>query len=297
MKGPAVHESLSCAAPPQCRAMTTAQRHQSENFPVASRLCPPRWRAPILAIYRFARTADDIADEGDASQSERQAQLAAMRQQLVALPETIDPSHTWSPALAQAMNEHSLPKPLLLALLEAFEQDTHQTHYADRNELLRYCERSANPVGRLLLHLRGLDDPDSLRQSDAICTALQLINHWQDLSADVRKPRLYLPLSDLARHGVAPEAVLRGEASPALASCIHELNDWALGLMDSGRPLASRMGGRMGFELRLVIEGGTRVAEKIRGMRHNTLLERPRLRPWDAPLLLARALFFREGPR
>lgn len=287
---------ISAEAPRQCRAMTSPQRHQKENFPVASRLCPPRWRAPILAIYRFARTADDIADEGDASPMERQAQLVAMRQQLLALPERVDPNCPWAPALAQALREHKLPKAALLALLDAFEQDTHKTQYADREELLAYCARSANPVGRLLLHLRGLQDAESLRQSDAICTALQLINHWQDLSIDIGKPRLYLPLTDLARHGLSPEAVLRGQHSPALAACLCELNDWAMGLMDIGRPLARRMGGRLGLELRLVIEGGTRIAEKIRAMRHTTLLQRPRLRPWDAPLLLTRALVFREGP-
>jgi hydroxysqualene synthase len=270
------------------------ERHQAENFPVASWLCPPRLRAPILAIYRFARQADDIADEGDAGPDERLTALRQMREQLFALPDRPDPSCPWAAPLAVAIREHGLPLPLLADLLAAFEQDCVKQRYADRAELLAYCKLSANPVGRLLLHLAGVHEPEALVQSDAICTALQLINHWQDLSVDIRKPRLYLPQTDLERHGVDLDALLAGRHSPELAACIAELNDWALALMDSGRPLPRRVGGRMGLELRLVIEGGTRVAERIRAMNHATLLQRPRLRAWDAPLLMARALHFRQ---
>jgi squalene synthase HpnC len=270
-------------------------RHHQENFPVASWLCPPRLRPPILAIYRYARHADDIADEGEASAEQRRAALQQMREQLLALPDRSDPAAAWTPALGQAMQTHALPKAPLLALLEAFEQDTHVQQYADRAALLDYCSKSANPVGRLLLHLADVREPEALAQSDAVCTALQLINHWQDLSVDRLKPRLYLPLTDLARHGLNAETVLAGQHSPALAACVAELNDWAMALMDQGRPLARRLGGRLGWELRLVIEGGSRVAERIRAMDHATLLQRPRLRAWDAPLLLARAVCFREG--
>lgn len=270
------------------------ERHQAENFPVASWLCPPRLRAPILAIYRFARQADDIADEGDASPDERLAALRQMRKQLLALPERPDPAAAWTAALALAIREHGLPLPLLADLLAAFEQDCVKQRYADRDELLAYCRLSANPVGRLLLHLAGVNEPEALAQSDAICSALQLINHWQDLSVDIGKPRLYLPQADLDRHGVDANAVLAGHHSAELAACVAELNDWALALMASGRALPRRVGGRMGLELRLVIEGGTRVAERIRAMNHATLLQRPRLRAWDAPLLLARALHFRQ---
>jgi hydroxysqualene synthase len=273
--------------------MPAHARHRQENFPVASWLCPPELRAPILAIYHFARCADDIADEGSASPAERQAQLLHMRRQLMDLPRQPDPSAPWAPALAQAMQRHALPLDCLVALLDAFEQDTWKTQYADRAELLGYCQRSANPIGRLLLHLVDLHEPEALQQSDAICTALQLINHWQDLSVDVRKPRLYVPLDDLKRHGVRAEDVLQGRDSPQMAACVRDLTQWALALMEQGRPLAKRMPGRMGWELRWVVEGGTRVAEKIAQMQHRTLLQRPRLRAWDAPLLLARALRYR----
>jgi hydroxysqualene synthase len=267
-----------------------SQRHQQENFPVASWLCPPRLRAPILAIYRFARAADDLADEGDAPPALRQAQLAQMRAQLLALPDTV-PATPWGAALAAAVREFQLPLPLLAALLDAFEQDTWMQRYPDRAALLAYCERSANPIGRLLLHLAGLRDPAALAESDAVCSALQLINHWQDLGVDVKKPRLYLPLSDLARHGVDPEAVLAGRHSPQLAACVGELNDWALALMHQGRALPSKLGGRMGLELRAVMAGGRRVAAKISRLDHATLLQRPRLRAWDLPAIAARTLF------
>lgn len=269
------------------------ERHHAENFPVASWLCPPRLRPAVLAIYRFARCADDIADEGEASPEERLAALRRLRAQLLALPDRPDPEAPWAGPLAAAVREHQLPLGLLADLLSAFEQDCVKQRYATRAELLDYCRLSANPVGRLLLHLAGVSEPAALAQSDAVCSALQLINHWQDLSVDVRKPRLYLPQEDLDRHGVSAEAVLAGRHSPALARCVAELNRWALDLMDEGRPLPRRVGGRMGLELRLVIEGGTRVAERIRGMNHATLLQRPRLRAWDAPLLLVRALRFR----
>ncbi|WP_374662908.1 squalene synthase HpnC [Inhella sp.] len=278
----------------QCR-VPSDQRHRQENFPVASWLCPPALRPPILAIYRFARTADDLADEGQANPAARLAALARMREQLQDLPHRVDTAAAWTEALAEAIRAHALPKPLLLDLLSAFEQDCKAYVYLDRADLIDYCRRSANPVGRLLLHLVGVNDADALRQSDAICTALQLINHWQDLGVDIRKPRLYLPASDLARHGVEPAAVIRGEHSAALAACVAELLDWAVSLLNEGRPLPRRVGGRLGLELRLVIEGGHRVAERIRAMQHATLLHRPRLRAWDAPLLLARALRYRDG--
>lgn len=273
----------------------TAQRHHQENFPVASLLCPPAWRPAVLAIYAFARHADDIADEGHATPAQRQAALAGVRAQLNALPAHPDPSAAWASPLAAAMRAHALPPSLLHALLDAFEQDTHVDRYADRDGLLDYCAKSANPVGRLLLHLAGVNDAEALRQSDAICTGLQLVNFWQDVSVDRLKPRLYLPLADLQRHGVSAEDVLSGRGAAGLTACVAELTQWAQSLLDAGRPLPQRVGGRFGFELRLVVEGGTRIAEKIRAMDHATLHQRPRLRAWDAPLLLARALLWKAS--
>jgi squalene synthase HpnC len=164
-----------------------------ENFPVASWLCPPRLRPAIAAIYAFARTADDIADEGDATPDARLADLAAYRADLHAAARGESPSPRWQPVFAplgRVIATFGLPVPLLDDLLSAFEQDVIKTRdgagYADRAELLDYCTRSANPVGRLLLHLYGVREAEALAQSDAICSALQLINFWQDLGVDIR---------------------------------------------------------------------------------------------------------------
>ncbi len=178
-----------------------------ENFPVASVLCPPHLRAPIAAIYHFARTADDIADEGDASADERLAELALYRSGLDDAPEALARwPQVFGPLSAQR-EAHGLPAPLLHALLDAFVQDTEKTRdgtgYRDHAELLDYCSRSADPVGRLLLHLYGVQDAESLEMSDAICSALQLINFWQDLSVDIPRGRYYLPQDACERFGVS----------------------------------------------------------------------------------------------
>ncbi len=265
------------------------QRHRAENFPVASWLCPARLRPPILAIYRFARQADDIADEGDADAAARQAGLAHLRGQLQLMEQGLpcDPQHA---PLAQAIAQWRLPTAQLHALLDAFEQDTHTSHYATRADLLAYCQRSANPVGRLLLHLVGVVGDDAIARSDAICTALQLINFWQDLGVDRLKGRVYLPEEDLSRHGLSTHDVLAGRDSPALRAAVRDVNAWALALMAEGAALPAQVPGRLGWELRAVVAGGRRVAEKIIAMDHATLTHRPRLRAWDSPLLLWRTL-------
>ena len=181
-----------------------AEQHY-ENFPVASWLCPAPLRPAVAALYRFARTADDLADEGDADAGQRQADLQAYRADLDAILSGRADSGRWPgvfDSLAPLQRAHALPPQALHALLDAFEQDVRNPRYADRNELLHYCERSANPIGRLLLHLYRVGDNLSLRQSDAICTSLQLINFWQDLGVDLPRDRVYLPLSDLQRHGL-----------------------------------------------------------------------------------------------
>lgn len=197
--------------------MKTGVAH-SENFPVASWLCPPRLRPVIGAIYWFARTADDLADEGVAPASERLADLAAYRQQLVAASQagpSWQPDARWAGVfapLAQHIRAHALPVALLHDLLSAFEQDVTRTAagqwYRTHDELLAYCTLSANPVGRLLLHLYGVTDPQRLAESDCICSALQLINFWQDLSVDLPRQRHYLPLAELARFGLSPADVM-----------------------------------------------------------------------------------------
>ena len=264
-----------------------------ENFPVASVLCPPALRPPIAAIYWFARTADDIADEGDAAASQRLADLAAFRHDLDAALVHGGPSARWPGVfipLTQAHRQHHLPLPLLHDLISAFEQDVRNPPYPDRAAVLDYCRHSANPVGRLLLHLYGLNDPGDLARSDAICTSLQLINFWQDLGVDLSRGRNYLPAADLASHGLGAGPAWPPDQLPALKATVRTLCDWAGDLMRQGAPLALRVPGRAGWELRLVVQGGLRILDKIRQADHDTLTRRPKVGRADVPLLLWRAL-------
>lgn len=268
-----------------------------ENFPVASRLCPPALRPAVMAIYRFARTADDLADEGDAPPPARLADLQAYRADLVAVVSGKQPSTRWPQVfapLSHALHEHRLPAALLHDLLDAFEQDVTQQRYADRPELLDYCRRSANPVGRLLLHLYAVREDDALRQSDAICSALQLINFWQDLGIDTRRGRLYVPLSDCAQHGVDTSALLAGLDAPAVRSLVRAECAWARELMHSGAALVHRIPGRAGWELRLVVQGGLRILDRIEAIDFATLQTRPTIGARDVLPMLWRALLMRR---
>lgn len=271
-----------------------------ENFPVASVLCPPAIRPAVTAIYHFARTADDIADEGDAAPEARLADLAAYRQDLLAVLQGQVASDRWQRVfvpLAHSISRDRLPADPLLALLDAFQQDVHNPSYADRAQLLDYCCRSANPVGRLLLHLYAVDDALSLRQSDAVCSALQLINFWQDLSVDGPRGRQYVPEADRLAHGVSGDALRGGNDSEAARAMVRSLCDWARSLMQDGAALAVRIPGRAGWELRLVVQGGLRILERIARMDHSALSRRPTLTATDVPVLAWRALWMERGSR
>jgi hydroxysqualene synthase len=270
-----------------------------ENFPVASWLCPPQFRAAIKAIYNFARTADDIADEGDASVEVRLALLATYRDDLFRALQGGEPSKQWPhvfASLRSAHERHDLPLPCLTRLLDAFRQDVLNPSYPSREQLLDYCALSANPVGHLLLHLYGIDDENSLAQSDAICSALQLINFWQDLSVDVPRHRIYVPEADLVAYGL--DRVNLGAAASAVASqrLVADLCCWAEQLMRVGAPLALRIPGRAGWELRFVVQGGLRILSKLRALQYRSILERPKLGPADLPLIAVRAVMMSKTP-
>lgn len=265
-----------------------------ENFPVASWLCPPALRPAVVAVYHFARTADDIADEGDAGTAERRQALEHYRADLAAVVAGQPPSPRWARVFMPLAGEmHRLQPRLLHDLLDAFEQDLAPPRYRDREHLLDYCRRSANPVGRLLLGLYGVADAASLQRSDAVCSALQLINFWQDFSRDGPNGRLYVPESDLRRHGISGDDVLACRDSPAARALIADLCAWARTLMLQGAPLALTLPGRAGWELRLVVQGGLAILDKIATRRHDSLLHRPALSAWDMPRLAGRALTMR----
>jgi hydroxysqualene synthase len=262
-----------------------------ENFPVASWLSPPRLRPAIIAIYRFARTADDIADEGDAP-AEQRLEVLDRYEQALRSGQPGEWPQVFVPLAAQRA-AHSLPLRPFADLLCAFKQDTANLIYSDRAALLDYCARSANPIGRLLLQLAGVNEREALSQSDAICSALQLINFWQDLSVDLPRGRCYVPRCDAERHGLTLPPPTRD--SPASRALVAELVAWSRALMRQGAPLVHRLPGRFGWELRLVVQGGLRVLEKIEAGGFDAMTRRPTVGALDAPLLFWRALRMRRA--
>jgi len=255
-----------------------------ENFPVASLLLPAHLREPVAVIYRFARTADDFADEGDDPPARRLAKLEDFRRQLDS------PSTPLFQDVRRIVREHGLPVPLFRDLLDAFTQDVTKTRYAGYAEVLDYCRRSANPVGRLLLHLFKRASETQLRQSDAICTALQLINFWQDAAIDFAKDRIYLPQDEMARHGVAEGHLAGALCDPAWRSLMAFQVQRTRALMLAGAPLGRSLPGRIGLEIRATVQGGLRILEKIAAVDYDVFRRRPVLRWHDWPLLFARSL-------
>ncbi len=255
-----------------------------ENFPVASFLVPPRERRAVVAIYRFARAADDLADEGDAPPQARLDALAGFRRAVDAIAGRIDdPVLGEAPfaELARAVREHALPTAPLADLLSAFAQDVTVHRYADFAALRDYCRRSADPVGRLLLALYRRESPANLEASDAICTGLQLANFWQDVAVDHAKGRVYLPQDDLARHGVTERQIAESRCDAAWRALMRFQTARARALLVSGRPLASRLPWRIGLELRAVVAGGLAILDRIDAVDGDVFRSRPVLSPRD----------------
>ncbi|WP_426112617.1 squalene synthase HpnC [Massilia sp. PWRC2] len=261
-----------------------------ENFPVASILLPRRLVPAVEAIYAFARSADDIADEGDASDGERLAALAAYRAELGRIGSGAAPLTPLFQALAAVVAQYDLSLAPFNDLLSAFEQDIVVKSYAHFDALLDYCRRSANPVGRLMLALYQESTPARLVQADAICSALQLINFLQDVAVDRLKGRIYIPLDDLRRHGVDPAALANWRAGPAWSALMAFEVARARALMQAGAPLALHLPGRIGWELRLVVQGGLRILERIEAASYDVFEQRPVLAWRDWCAIAGRAL-------
>jgi len=252
-----------------------------ENFPVASILLPRRLRPAVEAIYAFARSADDLADEGDPTPEERLAALAAYDSALDGIAAGSPQADPMFGRLAGVVASYRLDLQPLRNLLSAFCQDVVTTRYPDYASLLDYCRRSADPVGRLMLALYGVGDPLSLRQSDAICSALQLINFWQDVAIDIGKGRIYLPLEDLRRFGVGEDDIRAGRQGEAWRALMRFEVERARALMLEGAPLARRLPGRIGWELRMIVQGGLRILEAVERVDYDVFARRPRLRRPD----------------
>jgi squalene synthase HpnC len=262
-----------------------------ENFPVASLLLPAPLRQPVEAIYRFARSADDLADEGSDPPDIRLARLNGYRDELARIAAGQPAREPLFRELEKTIKDHALPLAPLRDLLDAFSQDVTKKRYASFAEVLDYCRRSANPVGRLLLHLFKRTTDSELRQSDAICTALQLINFWQDVELDYRKDnRVYLPQDEMARHGVTERHLAERLCDAAWRSLMSFQVARARELMLSGAGLGARLPGRIGLEIRATIQGGLRILEKIEAVDYDVFHKRPVLRPMDWPRIVIKAL-------
>lgn len=261
-----------------------------ENFPVASLLLPKNLREPVATIYRFARTADDFADEGDDRPAARLAKLDSYREKIVSISEGRSPTDPLFRDIGAIIREHSLPPQLFVDLLDAFSQDVVKKRYATVQDLLDYCRRSADPIGRLLLHLFKRTTDLELAQSDAICSALQLINFWQDVDIDYAKGRIYLPQDEMAAHGVTERHLADKTCDASWQALMRFQVSRTRTLLLRGAPLGRALPGRVGLEIRATVQGGLRILEKIERSGYDVFRCRPMLRSLDWPLLLLKAV-------
>ncbi|MCB5184427.1 squalene synthase HpnC [Methylobacillus gramineus] len=274
-------------------SMALAKSHY-ENFPVASFLLPKHLREPIGLIYSFARQADDFADEGDFSPEQRLEMLQAFRLQLDKIKHEQSPDTELFKALQAMIKERQLPLEPFYDLLSAFSQDVVKARYADFGQVIDYCRRSANPVGRLLLHLYKAATPRNLGLSDAICTSLQLINFLQDVEIDYRKDRIYFPQDEMLKYKITEEQIARQIADKKSAGTWSLFMEFQINrtrrLLQSGAPLGLILPGRIGLEMRSIIAGGERILHKLHRSHGDVFHQRPVLTPRDWAYMLYRAV-------
>jgi len=285
--------SSCCTATTCSKIKTNMAVDHYENFPVASILLPRRIRRAVEVIYHFARQADDIADEGDLSDEERLAKLDEFRTELLRFDTAEGPHTPLFVALASIVKKFQLPVQLLHDLLDAFSQDVIKKRYANFEELQDYCRRSANPVGRLLLHLYGEATPQNLVYSDHICSSLQLINFWQDVQKDYAIARIYIPQDEMARFSVNEAQIAEGKVDAAWRKLMQFQVQRARDMMRSGAPLGSILRGRIGLEMRLIIAGGNRILNKLQKAGYDMFTRRPVLRPYDWLIMLLNSAPFK----
>ena len=280
------------------RCLRLAQTHY-ENFPVASRLLPRAARPHIAAIYAFARVADDFADEGDRTVAQRLALLDDWSARLHAAAngkvdaDGSDAAHIFA-ALARTMRTCMLERSLFDDLLSAFRQDVTTTRYETWPDLLDYCRRSADPIGRLVLRVGGYRDTRLDRLSDAVCTALQLTNFWQDLERDWAKGRVYVPQEVLRQHGADESALARRQFGDAWRAALGDVTARTRASFMNGRPIADAVSGRLRWELRATWLGGMRILDRLEASRFDVFAHRPSLSKADLPAIAWHMLTWRQ---
>jgi squalene synthase HpnC len=263
-----------------------------ENFPVGSVLLPKHLRRYFYSIYAFARISDDFADEGYDEGYSEQERLELLEEWRVLLREAFAnrAKHPVFVALAHTQAKFKMPISLFEDLLSAFGQDVVKRRYQDFAELLDYCRRSANPIGRLILLLFGHQEEEMLRQSDCICTALQLANHWQDLAIDLEKDRVYVPEEDLQKFGLSPASLLEKKVSPEFQNLMKFEIARVRDLFTSGKPLCTAVPGRLGLELRIVWLGGSHILDALEKNAYDVFTRRPLITKKDKLMILLKAL-------
>jgi hydroxysqualene synthase len=279
-----------------------------ENFPVASILLPSSMRQHIAAVYAFARTADDFADEGQLPPAERLRLLDGWRRRLrqaAAAAAPGEPPVAGEPpdvvnlflAVGRSIREKALPLGLFEDLLSAFRQDVDVTRYSTWSQLLAYCQRSANPVGRLVLRIADQRDARLDEWSDCICTALQLTNCWQDLKIDCDRGRIYVPSEVTNAHGARERDLFEGRITAAWQAALRDVVARTRELFRQGRPLCQAVGGRLRYELRATWLGGMRILDRLEASGFDVIGNRPVLRPADAPWFLRRMMTWSRDTR
>lgn len=278
-------------SPPQAfKYCQQIAREHYENFPVASVFLPKNIRKHIAAVYAFARIADDFADEGSLTPQERLEKLDEWEQQLRACYHGTA-SHPIFIALRETVSTFHIPREYFERLLIAFRADVTKNRYETWHEVLSYCENSANPVGRIVLHLFGYTDAERCRHSDAICTALQLTNFWQDLSVDIARNRIYIPRDDIKRYGCSEDDILAQRCTPNVHDLLHEMVLRTEQLFEQGRRLTSMVHFPLNCELKLTVLGGYHILTLIRKQNYNTFVKRPTLGAQSVLPLLFRCFF------
>jgi squalene synthase HpnC len=262
-----------------------------ENFPVASVLLPARLRQPVELIYRFARNADDFADEGDLPAARRLELLADYQAELKRIEQGQINTDPLFEQLGAIIREQQLPLNLFYDLLSAFQQDVRKQRYTDFAEVLDYCRRSANPIGRLLLHLFGVTDPRSLACADQICSGLQITNFLQDIAIDYAKGRIYLPTDELQRYGVTEAHIASGMLNDSWRSFMRFQIERTQKMLAAGAPLGAVLTGRIGLEIRMTIAGGERILKKLQAADGDVFRQRPVLQSLDWLHMFRCALF------
>ncbi|MES2637156.1 MAG: squalene synthase HpnC [Pseudomonadota bacterium] len=265
-----------------------------ENFPVASHFLPKHLRNPIALIYTFARQADDFADEGNHRPATRLANLQGFKQQLDLIKSNSKTKSPFFTEFGDMVREYNLPLTPFYDLLDAFSQDVTKTRYANFFELLDYCRRSANPIGALLLHLFGKATPENLIYSNQVCTALQLINFYQDVAIDFEndfhRSRIYLCQDEMQEFGVTEAQIASQHVNKNWEKFMLFNIKRAQNMLNQGKPLEHILPGRIGLEMRMIIGGGDRILYKLKNVRGDVFKHRPQLKAWDWPLILLKAL-------